>query len=138
MRDAKDLKFFICHANPAEHQAIAAQRFDGVDPHTAHEFFDFMPPSVHQVDKTPTARIGIKAVYKFGTLGCDSPVTFTALASAAEMTAESEQGCRCNIAGISTQSDRFYHIRSTADRSAYNKGNIVPDAFLTKPAVHSR
>ena len=85
MRNAQNLKFSICHSDSAEHQAIAAQGFDGVDSHTAHKFLDFMPPGIHQVDQTLTARIGIEAFYKFGALGCDSPVTFATLTSAAEM-----------------------------------------------------
>uniref|UniRef100_UPI002729AA6A hypothetical protein n=1 Tax=Dubosiella newyorkensis TaxID=1862672 RepID=UPI002729AA6A len=60
------LKFFVGHTDSTEHQAIAAQRFNRVDSHTTHQFFDFMPPGIHQIDKTLTARIGGEALYKFG------------------------------------------------------------------------
>ena len=90
MRDAEDLKFFICKSDTTEHQPIAAKSLDGVDTHTAHQFFYFVPPCVHQIDKTLTAHIGIETLDKLRALGCDTPVAFTALTGTAKMTTESK------------------------------------------------
>ena len=90
MRDAEDLKFFICKSHSTEHQAITAKSLDGVDTHTAHQLLNFVPPCVHQIDKTLTAHIGIETLDKLGTLCCATPVAFTALTGTSKMTAESK------------------------------------------------
>ena len=90
MRDTEDLKFFICKSDSTKHQAVAAKSLDGVDTHSAHQLLDFVPPSVHQIDKTFATHIGIETLDKLRTLGCDTPVAFTALTGTAKMTAESK------------------------------------------------
>ena len=101
MRDTEDLKFFIRKSHTAKHQTVTTKGLNGVDAHTAHKFFYFVPPSVHQIHKPLASHIGIEALYKLGTLGCDTPVAFTALTGTAKMAAESKQSRCCD-----TESDR--------------------------------
>ena len=70
VRNAQNLEFFICQPDSAQHQTVAAQRFNGVNPHTAHQFLDFMLPCLHQIDKALASNLRIETLYQFRTLGC--------------------------------------------------------------------
>ena len=136
MRDAKDLKFFICKSDTTEHQPIAAKSLDGVDTHTAHQLLDFVLPSVHQVDESLITEIGIETLDKLGTLCCNTPVTLAGLASTAEMTAEGEQSRSSNIAGIRTKCNCLYHVCGRTDTTTYHKGYVISDAFIAQTLIN--
>ena len=64
-----------------------------------------MFPCGHQIDQAFAAHFRIEPFHKLRTLGCDAPVTFTALASTAQMAAKGKQGGGSYIAGIRAESN---------------------------------
>ena len=89
MKNSEDFQFFVGQSDAPEHQTVAAQRFDRVDSHASHQFLDFVPPRIHQMDQATASCVGIEASYQFRLLCCYAPVAFSALAGSAEMAAES-------------------------------------------------
>ena len=87
MLDAEDFELLLVEADTAEHQSVAAQRFNGVDTHAAHHFADFMAPCRKEVFQSFTADIRIQTLYQLRTLGCNAPVALALLAGAAQMAA---------------------------------------------------
>ena len=96
-----------------------------------------MLPCGHQIDQAFASDLRIKSFHQLRTLGCDAPVTFTALAGSTKMTTHSKQGGGSYIAGICTQCNGLYYVGSTTDTSANNKRHIITDTFIPESLVNS-
>ena len=95
-----------------------------------------MPPRRHQVDQPFAPDVGIQAFHEVGALGRDAPVAFAALAGAAEVTAEREQGGGRDIAGVGAERDGFHHVRCAPDRAADDERHVVADPLVAQPLIH--
>ena len=98
MENAENLQFFFRQADPTKHQSVAAEGFNGIDAHAAHQLLDLMPPCSHWIHWALLSLIGIQPLHQLRTLGCDAPVAFTALTGTAQMAAHSKQCSRREFA----------------------------------------
>ena len=90
------------------------------------------------MNETPAAFFRIQPLDEFRALSSDSPVAFTALAGAAQMTAKGQKGGCRYIAGICAEGDGFNDIGRASDASADDQGNLIPDAFIPQALVYPR
>ena len=93
MRNSENLQFFLRQSDSPEHQTVAPQSFNGIDSHAAHQFFYFMTPCSHQIDKALLSLIGIQPLYQFRTLGSNTPVALTTLAGSAQVASHGQKCC---------------------------------------------
>lgn len=91
MQDTEYVKLLLRQADPAQHQTVATQRLNGVDPHAAHHLADFVVPCAHQVDKPLRPHIRVKPLHQVGPLGRNAPVALAGVAGPAQMAPERQQ-----------------------------------------------
>ena len=109
---AEYLKLFFVKADTSEHKSVALESLYGVDTHTAHHFLDLVIPRMNKIYKTLITDVGVKTLYKVGTLCCDTPVALARLTASAKVTAERQQSGCADITSVCTECDSLYHVRA--------------------------
>ena len=80
MLDAEDLEFLFGKTDTSEHEPVSFKSFDGVDPHAAHHFLDFMIPRRKQIGEAFAPDFRIQTLDEILPLRRDAPVALPALA----------------------------------------------------------
>ena len=94
-----------------------------------------MGPGIDKIDQPSVTFFRVKAFDQFRNLCRDTPVAFTALAAAAEVTSKSQQRCRSDINRICAQRNSFYNIGRGMNRTADDNRDISADTFISQPLI---
>ena len=67
---------------------------------------------MNKINKTLITDVGVKTLYKVGTLCCDTPVALARLTASAKVTTERQQSGCADITSVRTECDSLYHVRA--------------------------
>ena len=135
---AEDIEFLLIQTDSAEHEPVAAEGLQGVDTHAAHHFLYLVIPCVNKVHKALVRNIRIKALYKVGTLRCNTPVALTGVAASAQVAAHGEQSRSSYVDCVRAERDCLYDVRTASDGTAHNDGDVISDTLVAEPLVNAR
>ena len=101
--DAEKIHILFRKPHRAQLVAVAAERFQGVQPHAAEDLFHLVAPGMDQIDQLLRTDFRVEPLCEVRIIGGDTPWAFAGIATLAESAAQRQQGRGAEVDGIGAQ-----------------------------------